>query len=825
MKEAVRKSNRMDRPIQYRDFHADCTHIIGRLDAIIREQAGDLIHSHIEQIRGLARASRHHGDKASLAAKRTLLDSIDEPTSYRIAHAFSLYFQLVNLCEERERMRRLMASPEPAMSFRWLLRTLKEAGVSGRRLEQVLSRLEIEPVLTAHPTETKRRTVLDHLRRLEKEWEDPDAILEALWHTEEIRRTRMTPLNEADNIHYFFNETIFEAAARFESEFHELLEATYPGVDAPDSFLRFATWVGGDRDGNPFVTPEISAEVMRRQATVARDHYRAECRALAAELTHAVPTKGGDEDTRGLFQPFEGHRFELMDLAGAVGEGEISAPQLIRRLGKIQNRLIKLGARRAAKGRLGRLMRKVRTFGFHLAHLDFRDNSTKLEGATDELSAEFRAIRQLQQDHGVEAAHRFILSMTRSAGDILQLHRLAYQASCRSVDLVPLFETIDDLKQAPEVLAQLCADKSYRRHLRRRGDVQEVMVGYSDSNKDGGYMAANWHLHVAQRELVKVAEREGIHLRLFHGKGGSIDRGGGSSHRALRAQPHAASGGRVRITEQGEIISLKYSHPHIAERNFEQLTTAVVATQCLPADSADKSTLRRWERIMEGLADSSLRTYRGLVYDTPEFLEYYHQATPIDLIAHLRIGSRPARRSKGADISELRAIPWVFSWTQSRHMISAWYGIGAAMDDHMTANPKGLEELVEMYKRWPFFQQLIDNAELSLAKTDLSIARNYAELVQDPKVRDKVFGMIQAEYGKAVYAVLAITGHSDLLAGHPVLAESLHRRNPHVDPLHFLQIRFLEKWRGAKESQKTESLRRLLALTVNGIAFGMKSTG
>lgn len=647
--------------MHHRDFHADYTHIIGRLDLIIREQAGDLIHSHIAQIRGLAQASRHHGDKVSLAAKRTLLDGINEPTAYRIAHAFSLYFQLVNLCEERERMRRLMASPEPSMSFRWLFRALKENRVPAKKVEQILSQLEIEPVLTAHPTETKRRTVLDHIRRLEKEWDDPDTILEALWHTEEIRRTRMTPLNEADNIHYFFNETIFEAAARFESEFHQLLEQSYPGVEAPISFMRFGTWVGGDRDGNPFVTPEISAEVMRRQADAARTHYHTECLALASELTHAASSSRSDEDSRGLFQPFEEHRFELTDLAGEIDGGSIATKHLIGRLTKIQRRLLKAGAHRAANGRLDRLIRKMSTFGFHLAHLDFRDNSTKLDAAPDELTAEFQAIRQLQTDHGADSAHRFILSMTRSAQDILRLRKIAFAADCRSIDLVPLFETIDDLKNAPSILQQLCHDKAYRRHLRRRGDIQEVMVGYSDSNKDGGYMAANWHLYVAQRELVKVADREGIKLRLFHGKGGSIDRGGGSSHRALRAQPHAAAGGRVRITEQGEIISLKYSHPIIAERNFEQLTTAVVATQCLPASNNKPGNIRKWERIMSELADASQKAYRTLVYETPEFPEYFHQATPIDLIEHLRIGSRPARRSKGADISELRAIPWVFS--------------------------------------------------------------------------------------------------------------------------------------------------------------------
>lgn len=823
---AIWQSEELRRDMQYRDFHADYTHIIGRLDAIIREQAGDLIHSHIEQIRGLARAGRHYGDRASQEAKRTLLDGIDEPTAYRITHAFSLYFQLVNLCEERERMRRLMGSQEPAMSFSWLFRSLKDARVPARKVERVLAQLEVEPVLTAHPTETKRRTVLDLIRRLEKEWDDPDTILETLWHTEEIRTTRMSPLNEADNIHYFFKETIFEAAARFEAEFSRRLAEVYPAIQAPDSFIRFATWVGGDRDGNPFVTPEISAEVMRRQAEVVRIHYREECLALAGELCHAAnPKREAKEDRSGLFQPFEKHRFELTDLATAISEQKITDEQFLRRLRKVQAQLRRVGAARAANGRIDRLIRKVKAFGFFMAHLDFRDNSVKLDEAPEELKAEFEAINELQKHHGADAAHRFILSMTRSADDILRLRQIADRASCRAVDFVPLFETIDDLKNAPKILRELWSDRSYRRHLRHRKDLQEVMVGYSDSNKDGGYLAANWYLYEAQREIAEVAGQHGISLRLFHGKGGSIDRGGGSSHRALRAQPHAAASGRIRITEQGEIISLKYSHPFIAERNLEQLTTAVIATQCLPADGVSKASLRKWERTMRGLAEEGHRAYRALVHDTPEFLDYFMQATPIDLIEHLRIGSRPARRAKGADITQLRAIPWVFSWTQSRHLLSAWYGVGSALDAYISSREDALEELVEMYDQWPFFQRLIDNAELSLAKTDLGIARNYAALVEDPQVRDKVFGMIEAEHGRAVYAVLAITGHGGLLADQPVLSESLHRRNPHVDPLHFLQIRFLEKWRKAPESKRTEPLRRLLALTVNGIAFGMKSTG
>ncbi|MBL6765235.1 MAG: phosphoenolpyruvate carboxylase [Verrucomicrobiae bacterium] len=807
-------------------FQADYDHIIGRLDAIIREQAGDLIHSHLEQIRGLARAGRHHGDKASLVAKRALLEAIDEPTAYRLTHAFSLYFQLVNLCEERERMRRLERSKEPSMSLSWLFRELRQARVPGSKLAQTLESLAIEPVLTAHPTETKRRTVLGQLRRLNRNWDHPDEILESLWHTEEIRETRMSPLNEADNVHFFFTQTIFEATARFEAEFERRLANFYPDVKFQPSFLRVASWVGGDRDGNPFVTPEISLETVDRQARVAAAHYRSECLLLAEELTHAQPASKGHKATDdGLFQPYEHFRYQISTLAEKIGSSSTNAKSLLRELTKMRDCLVKCGAQRAANGRIDRLIRNVKTFGFHLAHLDFRDNSKKLDDAPEELLAEFHAINELQRRHGESAAHRFILSMTRNADDLLRLLQLAHEAGCRKVDLVPLLETIDDLRNAPEMLRTLWKSPAYRTHLRSRGNLQEVMVGYSDSNKDGGYMAANWCLHEAQREIVKTAEAAGVRICLFHGKGGSIDRGGGTSHRSLRAQPQAAASGRIRITEQGEIISLKYSNPLIAERNFEQLTSAVIATQCLPIAKIPSRRLKEWESVMRDLAERSQSAYRAFVFETPEFIEYFRQATPIDLIEHLRIGSRPARRAAGSDVTQLRAIPWVFAWTQSRHLVSAWYGIGTAMQEYLAKSDDHLKILRDMYRDWPFFHQLINNAEMSLAKTDLGIAGAYAQLVEDPAVRERVFGMIQREHRHSVDSVLAITRHKHLLEDQKVLAESLHRRNPHVDPLHFLQIRFLEEWRRRPEKKRTETLRRLLALTVNGISFGMKSTG
>jgi phosphoenolpyruvate carboxylase len=772
-----------------------------RLGDIIREQAGQIAFSHVEQIRHLAKEIRLHHDRASIHAKRRLVAALTTREAYQVAHAFSLFFQLTNLCEERARVRHLQANPEPAQSLRRLFRELKNAGVTADAVQRCLDALEVEPVLTAHPTEAKRRTTLNHLLRLASRFDSPDEILEALWQTDEIREHRVGPLNEVDNVLFLFDRTILPAIANFYATFDAELCAAFPEVKRTRPFLTFASWVGGDRDGHPFVTPEVSLETIARQSDRIVEHYRTECAALVNELTHATRRQSAARDS---FQPRETYRRELR----AIGR-RLPYRHFVRDLKTVQTGLRRQGAYRAAEGRIAGVIAQAQSCGFHLAQLDFRDHSRQAPG---ELLDELRTIRAIQRDHGEAAAHHFILSMTHDASDLTGLLAQAIRAKAR-VDIVPLFETIDDLGRATQIMDAVLRDPSYREHLRRRGDVQEIMLGYSDSNKDGGYLAANWFLYRAQERLAQLCDAHGVKVRFFHGKGGSIDRGGGMSHRSLRAQPHAAHGGRIRITEQGEVIALKYSNPVIAQRNLEQLTSAVIAANCLPAPVADPA----WETTMEQLARESFEFYQELVYRTPEFLPYFRQATPIDLIEHLTIGSRPSRRGGEGDVRQLRAIPWVFAWTQSRHLLSAWYGIGHALEAH-----GGIGQLREMYRRWPFFAALIDNAELSLAKTDLYIARRYSSLVKDAAVRRKVFGMIEAGYERSVRMVLSVTQRSRLLANQPVLAESIRLRNPYIDPLNYLQIRFLPRFRRNKENQQ---LRRLLALTVNGIAFGMKSTG
>ncbi len=804
-------------------------HLTGRLDAIIREQAGERVFLHLDQIRQLAVTTRHQNDRASLQAKRALINHLSVAEAYQIAHAFSLFFQLTNLCEERARVRHLQADGVPAMSLRHLFRELKKARVTADTVQRCVNELEIQPVFTAHPTEAKRRAVLAQIWRVAEHFDDPDEALEALWHTEEVRESRVQPLQEVENAVFYFDRTIFETAANFYATFDDELAAHYPTVKRQQHFLTFASWVGGDRDGNPFVTPEISRTTAQWHACKAMDFYDRQCALLLQEITHASPprrhTRDEPQDGTTSFQPYEAFRVKLARLRTKLRAGKAELAEIIHTLKEVQAGLRQRKAHRAAGGRIQRLLTQAHTFGLHLAELDFRDHSGKLDSAESELLEELRTIRDIQKEHGPQAANRFILSMTRSADDLLRLLKLMDRAGVSNLDLVPLFETIHDLENASRIMADLWADPQYRAHLKRRRHIQEIMVGYSDSNKDGGYLAANWFLYRAQKELSRVADECGVKLRFFHGKGGSIDRGGGTSYRSLRAQPHAAHDGRIRITEQGEVISLKYSNPAIAQRNLEQLTSAVIAVQCLPTPDPVAAKLTRWEARMDCLARLSFECYQQLVYHTPEFVEYFWQATPIDLIEHLRLGSRPTRRQSTTDLRQLRAIPWVFAWTQSRHLLSAWYGVGHALQEFERQEPDGLAKLREMYRHWPFFRTLLDNAEVSLAKTDLRIAAEYAAQVRSPAVREKIFGLIQHEYDLSVRLLLEVTQRKTLLENQPVLAQSIRLRNPHVDPLNHLQIRFLARWRQVSEKQRTEPLRRLLALTVNGIAFGMKSTG
>ncbi|HMP72522.1 MAG TPA: phosphoenolpyruvate carboxylase [Kiritimatiellia bacterium] len=798
----------------------DIRDLTGRLETTLREQVGDKIADRIFRLREVALRVRKHHRPGDIRTKRSMVARMKLEEVHAAIHAFSLFFQLVNFCEERARVRAVRERRGLRQSLGNLFGEVKAARLSREAVAAALAAVSIEPVFTAHPTESKRRTIMFHLIRLGREPERRDEVLETLWQTEETRMHRVTPENEVENALFLFEQSLFDAVADFYGVLEEEVGKVYPGLKVERPILTFASWIGGDRDGHPFVTPEVSRRAVELMRGCMARLYDRELDRLVAEITHAdrgvyETTTGGD-----AFHPEESFRRELEGIRKKLAGGGYRRPEnLLEELEGLRDRLIAQGAGRAARGRLSRLIRQIKVFGFHLAELDVRDHSGKLKDAPEEIDAELGLIAELQKRYGEETAHRFILSMTHSADQILEVVQRARKMKARALDVVPLFETIGDLEQAGTLMEELWADREYRRHLAGRGNRQEIMLGYSDSNKDGGYLAANWFLYRAQKQLASMGDERGIGIRFFHGKGGTIDRGGGLSYRSLLAQPHASHGGEVRLTDQGEVIFMKYGHPVIARRNLEQLSSAVLHNVFFEEEK--RAVDPEAEAVMDRLARRSFQHYRELL-EAPDFLTYFLEATPIDVIEHTRIGSRPSRRGRASDLSGLRAIPWVFAWTQSRHLMPAWYGVGTALAEVQGEDAKALRWL---YREWPFFAVLMDNAQISLAKTDLYIAGRYASMVSDGRIRKRFLGRMEEEFERTREVVLSVCGQRRLLENQPRLAESIHNRNPYIDPLHYLQIKQLREWRSTPEDDRTEAMRRVLALTVNGIAFGMKSTG
>ncbi len=886
------------------------------LGDIIREQEGEKLYAKIEQIRLLAK-THHDAGTIRIAELKKLIRSLDLDEAYKIARSFTIYFQLVNIAEEMQRVRRIRSYEREGtglqeMSLRRLFSDLKRHGHSGEELAGFMSSLNIELVLTAHPTEAKRRTVMDHLLRIASQLAELDRsdntlyereitkesikeTLEILWQTSELRQRRILVKDEVDQTLFFFRRTILDLLPdmhrRLRREFTRCFGATKQSIKP---FVRFGSWVGADRDGNPNVTCEVTKKTADLQKKLILNVYLSSLEDLIRKHSQSQEVV---KASRKLAESVAEDAKIMPDLAKDLERYEMS--ELYRQKfsfmhQKIQNMLEKkkpgttveeftkdLEVIRDSllthKGTLAaadfeRLLDQVNFFGFHLAKLDFRDHAKKVKQAFIEVfpgemydtetllkiirskkmgrnlslstqSKEFleqlSTMRTIQEKVDRQVADDYILSMTESEEDILALFYFAQQKGLiratrkevkeSSVGLIPLFEAIRSLERAHEVMDRLFSIPIYRSYIRSQGNVQQVMLGYSDSAKDGGYVTANWKLYLAQKKLYEVAEKHGVKLELFHGKGGTIDRGGGESHRAILAQPYAASFGRLKITEQGEVVAQKYANPEIAERNLEQMITAVAWTNLVSKKEFERNKkIPVWEQRMEKLSDLAYGRYRRLLFDTPGFLDFFNQATPIQVLKKTNIGSRPALRGSKETFEELRAIPWVFSWIQSRYIISAWYGIGFALESYISENPQGLQELREMYEEWPFFHSILTNLQTSLAKTDIPIASQYAEMVADSELRERVHGEIASEHKRAVEKVLEVCSQKEILDSHRVLRDSIRQRNPYIDPLHYLQMRFLGEIR-EKSSESNEEDRKkideILLLTVNGIAFGMKSTG
>lgn len=926
-------------PRQYMDpaFRADVRFLTSLLGEIIREQEGRSFFQAVERIRVLAKASRA-AQAGEVARLRRAIEQLPYLQALKVARAFTIYFQLVNLAEEAQRIRRIRwYETQPGqhleMSLRWAAHRLKAAKVPASAVLRSLRQAKVMPVLTAHPTEVRRRTTMDHLADIAaalEAWHHPQAgederrrqerkireSLEILWMTNEARQRKLTVADEVSQTLFFVERTILGLVPGIYEDLAELLRTLGSSDNSwPPTFIRFGSWVGADRDGNPSVTPEVTWATAQAHRSLILEFYQRRVEDLIRRFSQAEniqpvgPALRASlaRDQRDLpeaarqlarYEASELYRKKLsfihtrlLRTASSQAGGYSDSRMLARDLRLMRDSLKARGSRYAGQ-EIEQFLRQVETFGFHLLQLEFREHRSRIVAAAEEILQkivgrrirwpkldeeeraallrrrnvlaprkglrdlsptaqdvleQFRTMRRIQAELDPNLARTYLVSMTQGPSDLLAVLALGAWAGlarglsprgahpAASFDIVPLFETIADLTGSAEILSSLWRDPVYRRYLKARGGHQEVMLGYSDANKDGGYLAANWALYRAQESLVGAARRHGVRLTLFHGKGGTIDRGGGLSHRAILAQPFAAPEGRIKITEQGEVVAAKYSNPVIAERNLEQMVSAVLlANLAPPVSRVSRRQLRRWEQMLEELADRSAAAYRAFVFENSDFLSYYVQATPIQLFLEKPVaGTRPGARPKGQagagngfPLEGLRAIPWVFSWIQSRHMLSSWYGIGSAIEAfrsrHGTA---GLKELGIMARAWPFAHVLWDNAQASLAKADLKIAAAYASLVRPAALRRRVFDQIRTEYSKAVHGVLVITGCQNLLETQPVLRNSILLRNPYVDPLHILQVRCLQEMRRSGSARRRNRWLDLLRLTVHGVAYGMKSTG
>ncbi len=904
------------------------------LGEVILEQESDELFKREERIRTLAKARRagEAGAARQLAAE---IESLSTDSARVIASAFALYFDLVNLAEEATRVRALRERQKTGQSIgasvSEAVAALKAHGVTPEQMAARLAALRIELVMTAHPTEAKRRTILSKLHRLAEglralyytDLVPPehaahlDAIraeITALWLTDRTRTTRPTVTDEVRTVLYHVSEVFWEALPRLYADLNAALARHYPGLAVHRPWLTLASWIGGDRDGNPNVTAEVTAETLRLHRGLAVEKHRADLQELARRLSlsaELVPLPDELKHWLDKRRPLAGHAAYLekryaaepyrlitsllaADLENAsqddmrarlLASDDHTARAVVAELTAPLDLIAAALPARLRHADVQAIRRRLEVFGLHAARLDLREESTRLavtlgellralnldlnfEQAPDAARAEtitrllseprpalavnpgitantaetwalFRLIARAQSVYGRALLGPFIISMTRGPADVLTVLLLAQWAGCADgLQIVPLFETVDDLDNAPRILTDLFSLGVYRQHLAAGGDEQMVMIGYSDSNKDGGYLASNWALYQAQENIARVCAAHHVRLTFFHGRGGTIARGGGPAHRAIAAQPPGTVQGRFRVTEQGETIALRYADPDLAHRHLEQIVSAVLLASIPQGQAGEQGgrgagegafpvpvhprTPAHWRQVMSEMAATARAEYRALVYETPGFVDYWRAATPIDEISRLTIGSRPAaRRAGGLQIANVRAIPWVFSWMQSRFNLPSWYGLGAALGDRESRPP------AEMYAGWPFFRNLIDNAEMSLLKADMGIAALYSELVPDRPLAETIFARLQAEYDRTRDAVLSIKEQAELLQSDPIIRRSIERRNPYVDPLNYLQIATLRRLRALTEPDDDEALalREVIGLTINGIAAGLRNTG
>ena len=911
---------------------------LGRLlGNVLVTEAGEELFKLEESVRRQTHALRQRHEEGARAALDRQLAGIDLATTTNLIRAFALYFQLVNLAELEDRVsriRRLRASvPTPtdgtfAALFERITRE-QGAGAASDQLATTFSDLEVGAVMTAHPTEAVRRSVLDHVTRIANTLDalddprltaarretlvhDLEASIRLVWQTEELRTIRPRVVDEARNAIFHLDAVLFDVIPEIHGEMERQWQRRFPQRELPArSFLRLGSWVGGDQDGNPEATPLTLREALRMQKTMVLGRYRAALVDLARQFSQSQRWTGslttlrrsiaGDEHrmprataSLGEANHDEPYRRKLMlmlrrlDDTAANLEGRRSerpygeAAELLADLDLLDESLRSQRASSVADGDLLRLRRQVSAFDFTGYAIDVRQHASRILDTASEilrkagvrthdlramdetaaceqlrramgmrgpdvarmrLRADSRAfistlaeMRRAQSDISPRAASTLVVSMVHSPVEVFATLWLCSIAGLVSwsfgrlvesrVDIVPLFESMESLESAAGILDRMLDDDVYAEQVAARGGVQEVMLGYSDSSKDGGYFASQWALYRAHRELAAACDKRGVRLRIFHGRGGSVSRGGGPTHEALLAQPHGTIRGAVKITEQGEVMHYRYSRPEVAAHHLELVTTAVWEA-AVRANQAQERNTNDWEMAVAEMAKSSYERYRQFVYSN-DFARFFREATPISELAEFNIGSRPISRGQGSTrIEDLRAIPWVFAWTQTRIMLPSWYGVGFALEGFAgrRSGPR-TEMLRAMYEDWPFFRSLIDNLEMVLVKCDLGVGRRYASLVKDARLRKKLWTEIEEEFDRTVTMVRRVTGKRELLANQPQLRETLRLRDPYIDPLSVLQVQLLARYRGmsASDPEKDDVLRAILR-SVNGIAAGLQNTG
>lgn len=915
------------------------------LGRVLKESAGEGVYEAVETLRQGFVDLHQKDDAAKRAALIALIEAMPADKLEEVIRGFSTYFSLVNIAEEshahRNRRRKIAMGEELWVgSFDHTLADLKAQGISPDTLQSLVNRMQFTPVFTAHPTEARRRAVMEGLRRVflicdrlydpllgdserEELAAELDVEIRVMWRTDELRAHKPEVQDEVRTGLYYMRRSLFEAVPKAYRFFEKAIRKHYGTAEngalaiRVPSFIRFGSWIGGDRDGNPYVTPEVTEWTVFTQMEQVLLEYLRRLEELRNTLTHSLrwcklpalfaaklaldETRFGDKVFKGtasqqfIREPYR-RRVALMmarletNLAQVrshlAGEGYTPIPlayassrDLLEDLYLIRDSLIGHGDRAVAESRLQDLIRLVESFGFHLLQLDIRQESTvhtmtvaeilrQLNPDFDYLKADedarlaelgkwisktgelyvsdlvlsdkaretldvFRRVARLRKEVGPEAFGAYVISMTHSASHVMEVMFLGRLAgltgfngkgwTCHLV-VAPLFETVEDLQHSEGVLQTLFSNPVYRNLLKASGDTQEVMLGYSDSCKDGGILASQWNLYRAQLSIIGIAAKHGIECRLFHGRGGTVGRGGGPTHEAILSQPPGTVAGQIKFTEQGEMLYYRYSNPETAAYEIGMGATGLIKASCVLL-GAPRQTDPRYPEMMAKLADAGEAAYRKLTESTPGFLDYFYEATPVREIGLMNIGSRPSHRKKSdRSMSSVRAIPWVFGWAQSRHTLPAWYGIGSAIDAVCADHPDNLALLQEMYRAWPFFRALFSNVQMALTKADMQIAAEYAELAESEAAKS-VYRVIADEFSRTLNGVMTVAQLKTPLEESPALALSLSRRKPYLDPLNHIQVRLIGRSRKETDEKAQEKWLMPMMRSINAIAAGMRNTG